>query len=284
MARPHHRYLGLIKEGFIVIPKLLGILWLPISAPAQDEKVTIVGNLSDGTQVLPAPKPELPELEIRETKVVQLPDRKVSIHRIADPGLPPPRPKLLEWEEMSAEDIEQVHKQAQQGKDQAAKTTYFFISATIVDNRATLLRWRHGETEYQAWSSSDWMLLTIVTECKKGDKHFVTHIMAGQLSSKNLLADSPYRIPENFSAVPGTYQITKGDLENYDAYEGITALHTLYRSDYTLLKQAVDLREQRRKERKAALRANPPEPEDIVLHYRKVQPKRRLGSTNGGAK
>jgi hypothetical protein len=64
--------------------------------------------------------------------------------------------------------------------------------------------------------------------------------------------------------------MTQGDLTNTEAYEGITALHELYRSDYARLKQAYDLREQRRKEREAALRANPPVPEDVVLHFWKV--------------
>ena len=90
-------------------------------------------------------------------------------------------------------------------------------------------------------------------------------------------------ISNDLPAEPGTYRITQGDLENTEAYEGITALHELYRSDYTRLKQAYDLREQRRKEREAALRANPPVPEDIVMHYWKVQPKRRLGNAEGGA-
>jgi hypothetical protein len=254
-------------------------------ATAQNSPVTIVGELADGTPAVPAPKPELPEVEIRESKVVQLPDRQVTIHRIADPGLPDPRPKIPEQQEMSAEEIEAFRNspEVQQWLEQAAKTTHLFISATVVDDRATFLRWWHDGAEYQAWSNSDWKVLTGFAECQKGDKRFVSLLMAGRLSSANLPADSPYRIPADLPAEPGTYRITQGDLSNVEAYEGITALHELYRSDYTRLKHAYDLREQRRKEREAALRANPPVPEDIVLHYWKVQPKRRLGNTKGGA-
>jgi hypothetical protein len=241
-------------------------------AAAQDAPVTIVGELSDGTQSPPAPNPELPLVEIRETKVVQLSDRQVTINRIADPGLPDPRPKLPERQEMSAEQIEAFRNSpaVQQWLEEATKTTHLFISATVVDDRATFLRWWHDGATYQAWSNSDWMILTGFAECQKGDKRFVSLLMAGRMSSANLPVDSPYRIPDDLPAEPGTYRITQGDMANVEAYEGITALHELYRSDYARLKQAYDLREQRRKEREAALRANPPVPEDVVLHFWKV--------------
>jgi hypothetical protein len=85
---------------------IVAVLGLPLIATAQNDPVTVVGELSDGTQSPPAPNPELPLVEIRETKVVQLSDRQVTINRIADPGLPDPRPKLPERQEMSAEQIE----------------------------------------------------------------------------------------------------------------------------------------------------------------------------------
>ena len=180
---------------------LIAALWLPLSAPAQGEPVTIVGELSDGTPPPPAPEPELPPVEIRETKVVQLPDRQVTIHRIADPGLPDPRPKLPERQEMTAEEIEvfrntpAVRQWLEEAAREAARTTHLFISATVVDDRVTFLRWWHDGAEYQAWSNSDWMVLTGFAECQKGDKRFVSLLMAGRLSSANLPADSPYRFP-----------------------------------------------------------------------------------------
>jgi len=274
-----------LMKPFLIPLAIVASFGLSLISSAQDGPVTIVGELSDGTPSPPAPKPELPPVEIRETKVVQLPDRQVTIHRIADPGLPDPRPKLPERQEMSAEEIEAFRSSpaVQQWLEEAAKTTHLFISATVVDDRATFLRWWHDGTEYQAWSNSDWMILTGFAECQKGDKRFVSLLMAGRMSSANLPADSPYRIPDDLPAEPGTYRITQGDLANTEAYKGITALHELYRSDYARLKQAYDLREQRRMEREAALRANPPQPKDIVLHYWKVQPKRRLGKVEGGA-
>lgn len=249
---------------------------LPLIATAQDDPVTIVGELSDGTPPQIAPKPELPPVVIRETKIVQLPDRQLTIHRVADPGLPDPRPKIPERQELSEEEIEAFRNSpaVQLWVEEAAKTSHLFISATVIDGRATFLRWWHDGAEYQAWSNADWMILTGFAECQKGDKRFVSLLMAGRMNSANLPADSPYRIPDDLPAEPGSYRITKGDLTDTEAYEGIAALHELYRSDYTRLKQAYELRVQRRREREAALRANPPVPEDIVLRYWKIEPKR----------
>jgi len=217
---------------------ILAYFGISLIAAAQDAPVTIVGELSDGTPPPSAPRPELPPIEIRETKVVELSDRQVTIHRISDPGLPDPRPKLPERHEMSAEEIETFSNspQVQQWLEEAAKTTHLFISATVVDDRATFLRWWHDGAEYQAWSNSDWMILSGFAECQKGDKRFVSLLMAGRMSSANLPANSPYRIPDDLPAEPGTYRITQGDLANTNAYEGISALHELYRSDYIRLK------------------------------------------------
>lgn len=264
-----------MKRGLIPT-LLLGILWLPVAVPAQDEPVTIVGELADGTPAPPAPKPELPEVEIRETLVHQLADRKITINRIKDPGLPDPRPKLPKTTELTEEEIEAFRNspEVQRWIEEASKVTHLFITGAVVDHRATLIRWRYDGTEYRAWSNANWLYLSGFGECQKGDRRFSTLLLAWNSSSEHLPEDSPYRIPEDLPETPGTYRVIQGDLTNAEAFEGITALHELYRSDFARLKEAYELREQRRKEREAELRANPPVPVDIVLHYWKVQPKR----------
>lgn len=263
-------------KRWLIPTLLLGILWLPVSVPAQEEPVTIVGPLADGTPAPPAPKPELPEVEIRETKVVQLADRKVTINRIKDPGLPDPRPTPPKTIGLTTEEIEAFRNspEVQRWIEEAAKTTHLFISATVVDHRATQIRWWHDGAEYRAWSNANWLYLTGFGECQKGDKRFSTLLMAGNIDSGWLPEDSPLRIPDDLPETPGTYQLIQGDITNAEAFEGINALHELYRSEFARLKEAYELREQRRQEREAELRANPPKPKDIVLHYWKVEPKK----------
>jgi hypothetical protein len=62
-----------------------------------------------------------------------------------------------------------------------------------------------------------------------------------------------------------------GESEGYDA---IVALHELYATDGERLREAYELREARRKEAEAELRANPPVPKDIVLNFWKVEPQK----------
>jgi hypothetical protein len=260
----------------LTLSALLALVLLPAAALAQDAPVTIVGDLADGTPPPPAPEVVLPEVEIRETFEHQLGNRKITINRIKDPGLPDPRPVPLKDKELTPEEIEAFRNspEVQQWLDQAAKTTHMFISATVIDHRATLIRWWHDGTEYRAWSNANWLYLTGFTECQKGDRHFSSLLLASNMNSALLPEDSPYRIPGDLPTVPGTYRVIQGALSNAAAFEGITAFHELYQSDFARLKEAYELREQRRREQEAELLANPPKPKDIVLHYWKVEPKK----------
>ena len=47
----------------------------------------------------------------------------------------------------------------------------------------------------------------------------------------------------------------------------IQSLHDLYNSEYARLKTALEGRERARIEREAYLKANPPQPKDIVLNF-----------------
>ena len=136
-------------------------LLLPMAAIA-DDRATIVGGIADGTPPPPAPVKELPEVEIRESVTRLLPDRTVTINRVADPKLPDPRPKLPERIDLDFDEIEAFRNspEVQAWLAERAKTTHMFISATVIDRRATLLRWWHDGAEYQAWSNADWMILT----------------------------------------------------------------------------------------------------------------------------
>ncbi len=259
-------------------------LLLPFMAVAQD-RATIVGGIADGTPAAPAPKPELPEVEVRETLVHELPGRKLTVNRVADPGLPSPRPAVPERKKWTPEQVEAFRNLPHvcEWIEKSGRTTHLFISATVVDGRATFLRWWHDGKEYQAWSNADWMILTGFADWEKGDRRYSSLLMAGRLNFAKLPADSMFRIPENLPVEPGAYRVIQGD-GDAEAYHGITGLHEIYRNDHARLKQAYNLREQRRKQREAELRLNPPQPEDIVLNYWKVQPERKTGNAKGGAR
>ena len=240
---------------------------LLVSVSTWGDPVVIVGDLDDGSARPPAPSSQLPDVEIRGSVTHQLADRKITIGRIADPNplaLPPALPETTEVE---------------QGMEDAAPTTPLFLSATVVDHRATLLRWWHDGVEYRAWSNANLLYLTGFTEFRKGDQSFLPLIATANIDSARLPEDSAFSIPGDLPADPGTYQVIQGDVANIAAFEGVTALHELYQSDYTRLKEAYELREKSRQVREAALRTSPSVPEDIILYYWKMQPQRREGGS-----
>lgn len=213
------------------------------------------------------------EAEVRESTVVQLPDRQITIQRVDSPKVPDSHRVHTEPQVLSPVEVDTVSKslEMQQWLDQETKTTFLSISATVVDQRATFLRWRHEGAEYQAWSNANWMLLTGFSEYEKDDRRYVYILMASEVSSKNLPPESQLRVPDDLPIEPGIYQIIQGDVTHIEAHEGITALHELYRTDYARLKQAYADRAKQRVEREEALRANPPQPENVVLNFWKVE-------------
>ncbi|MBK1834663.1 hypothetical protein [Roseibacillus ishigakijimensis] len=250
-----------------------------IGKAIEAEEAVIVGPLQDGSLPLPAPKLDLPPVEIKETKTHQLPDRTVTIHRIKDPSLflePEKKLENSEHSEVTADDSFQSAA-VQERLASQSKTSHLFVSATVVDGHATFLQWWHDGEVYSAWSHADWMVLTSLTAFKKGDQQFSSLLMAGEMSSAHLAQDSPLRIPANLPTEVGSYRVEQGNLANKEAFVGIEALHEIYRNDYARLKAAYDLREQRRQAREDELAVRPSKPENITLHYWKVQPKKKGG-------
>lgn len=70
------------------------------------------------------------------------------------------------------------------------------------------------------------------------------------------------------------YMLTEGDESDAKAMELMDVLHDLYEAENERLVAAYQGREIARKEREAFLKANPPQPKDVVLRYwRKENPK-----------
>lgn len=123
-----------------------------LSTAAQDAPAVILGNLSDGTLPPPATKPALPDFEIRESFEARLSDRNISIHRVKNPGLPDPVP--VKESLFAAREVGAWRNSAQflEWRARREKTTDLWLSASVVEHRATLLRWHHDGNEFLAWS------------------------------------------------------------------------------------------------------------------------------------
>ncbi len=123
-----------------------------------------------------------------------------------------------------------------------------FLSASVVDHRATLLRWWEGGKEYQAWSNVDFKFLTGFGSFSKGDRHFVTFMGVGDVSSASLRKESMFSIPAEPPAGAPDFRMIKGTAGETEGYDAIVALHELYATDGKRLREAYELREARRKE------------------------------------
>lgn len=249
-------------------------LCLPIAAIAQ-ERVTIDGILSDGTPP-PSPPPKvIHDFKVLSTEEFPLEQRKMIVRRVEDPGFPdptPPSPAVIDPATVAAFKNSPAYLEWQ---ERQTHTTSLFLSASVVDHRATLLRWWEGGKEYQAWSNLDFKYLTGFASFSKGDRHFVTFMGVGDVSSAALRNGSMFQIPSELPTGAPDFRMIQGAAGKSEGYDAIVALHELYATDAQRLREAYDLREARRKEVEAELRANPPMPKDIVLNFWKVEPPKK---------
>ena len=193
----------------------------------------------------------------------ELAGRKFTIHRVERPG---PRP--------SGEIPLAAAQPELQGAVAAAALPAknpFFLSATVVDNWATYLRWSYRGQRYAAWSNINFHHLTGFSEFRKGAKHFLPVLAVGNAVS----SPNRYQLPATVVLGVPAFNLVEGDANNAAALELVGALHELYLVEGPRLREACQLREQRIRERQLAAQANPEPPKDIVLRYWKVQPKRK---------
>ncbi len=274
--KPQKTSTGNAHDASLRLAACIAALWLPTASLGQ--QAVILGEISDGTPPPPAPKPELPEFEILETAERQLPDRSLTVHRVKNPGLPRPEPAAAGTAGLSPEQVGALRDTSARREwlAQREKTTIVFLSATIVDGRATLLRWWHEGGTWQAWSNIDFNDLTGFGSYAKGDRLFALFLGVGNLNSASLPAHSPFRIPPDLPAGPPVFRVIQGDPNDAEALLPVAALHEIHANESARLRQARILREQRKREREAELLANPPVPEGIVLYHWKVQPAKSI--------
>jgi hypothetical protein len=238
------------------------LLLLPLTSLLFAGDVSIVGALSDGTPPQPAATKEPRAFEVLATTEQDVGGRKLIVQRVKPP-LPPTEPAAAVKANVPA---------AVPLASPAVGEIPFALSATVVDHRATLLRWSHGGREYEAWSSVDFNHLTGFAAFRKGARQFAFTLGIGNSRAK----DAP-PVPEGLRFDVPAFMVIKGDPGNAAALEPVAALHDLYQSDGLRLRTAYQSREQRQRERAAE---RPAPPADILLRYWKVNGPAR----NGGAK
>jgi len=251
--------------------KMLGILTLALACglplhAQEDSGAKLVGSVSDGTPAEPAPPKDLPAFTVRSTIVRQLEDRKIIMQRVNDPQLPdpPPPPPSATKEELEAL---RASPEWQERIANYKPTKLILLSATVVDGKATFVRWYHEGEEFQAWSNVDFNHLSGFAEFESDNTRYGFIMAVGDISTdKERKFEWPGKPPELGVDYPA-FTLVKGDESKGDAVAMMIALHDLYENEQEKLVAAHEGRLRARAEREAWLRANPPQPQDTVIQF-----------------
>ena len=259
----------------------------------------LLGKVADGTPPPPPIPPELPNFKVEDTAVRQLPDRKVTIHRVEDPNLPPlPEPP----EPPGEEELEAMRQSPEyqallaKAREHYRKFRYAFVSATVIDHERTRLWWwvpgdLERKTEprsFRAWSNVDFFHLGGFGSYEYDGVEYMLIMGLGGTTTEEMKewqrlaaergveVEMPV-IPELPVDQPG-YVVTEGDPADAEGMAVMDGLHALYAKEKERLAAAYEGREQARIEREAYLKANPPKPKDLILRYwrgKRQQPRQR---------
>lgn len=247
----------------------------------------ILGDIPDGTPPPAAtPQPEfvVPAKDILQTTTHHQGGRTITLRQIKPIALPPPPapPATVELDpEFAARlaDSREVH----------PSSGLLFLSAAVYRSadsppRTLVHYWPEdgGET-ITFWSSADFALVSGIHSF--ADTAGQTHsIIMGwgdvDIPPANNLAETDAPEIPTFPEGNATFQFSGKQPAAADLTT-IQSLHDLYNSEHPRLLTAYQGREQARLQQEAELKAHPPKPKDITLHFWRTE---RPAAAKGGAK
>ena len=238
-----------------------------LPSQAQNESgAKLVSPVADRTPAEPAAPKELPSFTVESTTVHHLEDRKIIVQRVSDPGLPdpPPPPAPATKEELEA------LRASPEWQDRIAnhkESKLILLSASVVDGKATFVRWYHDGEEFQAWSNVNFNHLSGIAEFESDRTRYSFIMAVGDISTaKELELEWPGKPPELGVDYPA-FTLVKGDESKSDAHAMMIKLHDLYENEQDKLVAAHEGRLRTSAEREVWLRANPPQPKDTVIQF-----------------
>jgi len=108
----------------------------PAAPPVEiSGEVRLLGKIADGTPALPAPPPVLPQFVVRKAITRHLPDRKVTVRLVDNPGLPP-LPMKVEFDAEAFERWSQTPEGMEilgKARERANKNRFVILSGRIYE-------------------------------------------------------------------------------------------------------------------------------------------------------
>jgi hypothetical protein len=266
-------------------PILCFFLLLPSAILAQENQATspVTGEVTPAFEVLSS-------VTKREVHVEPAPllgmvpvvkEVNVTVEMVKDPQLPiapvtSPSATMSLTEEQRAE--LRARWLAERGK-----WIHVQLSATVYDHKRTFLRWYpQGNLAPQmtAWSNVDFNVFCGLDRVTREGKNF-SFMMLGienVNTEKRRLAAARRGVAYEMPAFPDAllveqpvFVVVEGDATDAEALAPLVALHEWYGAERVALHEAYAARLKAQAEREAWLRANPPEPQDVLIRFWKTE-------------
>jgi hypothetical protein len=259
-------------------PRMRAALFALTAFPtfAFSQEARLLGDVADGKPTAAVAPKVLPKFSVQSTATYRLKDRKIVMQRVADPGLPerPAPPSAKSKEELEA------LRASPEWQELVAKhkpTELVMLSATVVDGKATFLRWWHEGEEFEAWSNVDFNHFSGFAEFEAGEKHYAYMMAVGNFSSAGDRKLTWLGKPPELGVDYPAFTIVKGDTAKADALAMMVSMHDLYENEREKLVAAHDSRVREQAKQEAWLKANPPKPKDTVIQFwRREAPSRAI--------
>lgn len=243
----------------------------------------VIGEIPDGTPPPPQPpKPKfiVPAEDVLETKTLQQGGREITIQRIAPISLPPP------VEVAPLIDLTDPLVQERIARFRAGRThkVFLLVGATVyhLENsppRTLVQIWPQAEGQpVTVWSSANFAFLSGISTFAGSSGETASLMMTWSVTNlerRNALQQKfarQFKAPEIPDLPPGqaTFVIASGN-PTPQTLASIQSLHDLYNNEHDRLKAAYEGRERAQRLQAAELKANPPQPKDIVLNYWRIE-------------
>ncbi len=265
-----------IPSSFLAFGVAVMLVAFPVLALDDPAAPRIDHGVFDGKWSPPPPPVPLPERPVISEMEYVLPSegRSIIVQEVVPPEEPPPPPVPPPPPELTAEQLAAAEQRRAEWLKNYQPPRLLSLSCTVYDFKATRISWYHKGSRYVAWSNLDWNDFAGLMSFVSGKPETRHSVFLG-LGNINTVTPRrpgrlPYVPPENIPELPQDgpgFVLIQGDDTNTEAVRDVQAMHDLYRTEGTRLREARLKREQAQRDREVWLLANPPQPRDTIIQF-----------------
>lgn len=206
---------------------------------------------------------------VEETFTHDLHGRAITMERVANPGLPDP-PSRVRAEDADAERAMEALTRSPEWRDAVARhrgATLTFVSALVVADGASFIRWFHEGEEFQAWSNVDFHHLIGLTAIEKDGRRHSMILAVSDLrphAQRSLLWPG---VPPEFGVDYPAFLLVKGDPGHAEGLEPMIGLHDHYEENLQEILVAHERRVRVFADREAAREDAASRPQETVIRF-----------------